>query len=79
MNTINPVSFDWIDTGFKGYGVIAQEIEKILPEVVHTNPDGKKTVSYDQIIPFLLSAVKDHQKELNAIRVLLNSLMSNNK
>lgn len=71
LYNIRPASFNWKDTGKKGYGVIAQEIENILPELVHTGQDGKKTVSYDQIIPFLIAAVKKQQTEIDELKYLV--------
>lgn len=68
LHSIKPVSFTWKDTGLKGYGVIAQEIEQTLPNIVHTNPDGRKTVAYDQIIPFLVSAIKHQQTQIDVLR-----------
>ena len=68
LNEINPVSFTWKDNGKKSFGVIAQEIEKILPEIVETNPDtGIKSVGYLQLISFLVAAVKQQQVEINMI------------
>ena len=64
---LNPVSFNWRDTGRKGYGVIAQEIENVIPEIVETN-GTIKSVSYDQIIPFLIQAVKELKIELEELK-----------
>lgn len=74
LEEINPVSFNWKDNGKKSYGVIAQEIEKILPEVVETNPDtGIKSVSYIQLISFLIAAVKEQQAQINMIKQSLGN------
>ena len=74
LNEINPVSFNWKDNGKKSYGVIAQEIEEILPDIVDTNPDtGIKSVSYLQLISFLIDAVKKHQIEISMIKQELGS------
>lgn len=54
--------------GRKGSGVVAQEIEKIAPELVHVGPDGKKSVAYGNLVGYLIEAVKDLQKELQEIR-----------
>ena len=59
--------FDWKteeypDKGFADgshYGVIAQDIEKVLSEIVAEGPDGEKAVSYTEIIPALIEAVKE--------------------
>jgi len=64
---LNPVSFNWKDTGHKAYGVIAQEIENVIPEIVITN-GTIKSVSYDQIIPFLIQAVKELKLEIEEIK-----------
>jgi hypothetical protein len=44
------------------YGVIAQEVEESMPEAVRTGPDGDKAVSYTEIIPVLIEAIKEQQK-----------------
>lgn len=59
LDSINPVSFVWKETGTKSYGVIAQELEKVLPELVETNENGTKSVSYTPMIAILLNVVKD--------------------
>ena len=58
INTIDPVEFTWKESGKKSYGVIAQEIEKVLPALV-TETDGIKAVEYQSLIAFLIGAVKE--------------------
>jgi hypothetical protein len=48
-----------IEPGERRVGVIAQEIEKVLPEVVYTDSDGMKSVSYGSIIGVLIEAIKE--------------------
>jgi len=67
LNQLNPVSFNWKDTENKSYGLIAQEVEQILPTIVHSKPDGTKTVNYIEIIAFLIAAVKDLQNQIDDI------------
>jgi hypothetical protein len=66
------VTFSWKDNGQKSIGVIAQEVEKILPEVVHTTNTGEKTVSYGSIVGLLIEAIKDLKNEVNEIRNIIN-------
>jgi len=73
LNTINPVSFKWKDTGVKSYGVIAQDLEQVLPELVETNDQGLKSVSYIPIIAMLVDAVQKQQKEIDKLKTLLNT------
>lgn len=55
---INPVQFEWIESGREDLGVIAQEIEKVYPQLVITNPDGSKSVKYHSLIAPLISSVQ---------------------
>ena len=71
VNQIRPVSFNWIDTDRKAYGVIAQEIEQVLPEIVET-AEGKKTVAYDQIIPFLVKSIQELQQQVADLKEIIN-------
>jgi hypothetical protein len=69
LDQITPVSFTWKDNGKKSYGFIAQEIEKVLPDIVDTNPDnGIKSVSYDQLIPILFNIIKELKEEINELK-----------
>lgn len=45
-------------------GLIAQEVEKVLPELVHTDTRGYKTLSYDKLAPVLVEAIKEQQQEM---------------
>ncbi len=45
----------------KTYGFIAQEIEKVIPEIVQKDEDGYYAINYDAIIPILTEAIKDQQ------------------
>ena len=47
------------EPGERRVGVIAQEVEQVLPEVVHTDKDGMKSVSYGSIIGLLIEAIKE--------------------
>ena len=49
-------------------GVIAQEIEEVLPEVVTTRENGYKGVKYEKIIPLLVEAIKELQEEINDLK-----------
>jgi hypothetical protein len=60
------VEFDRIGTGNREIGVVAQEIEKVLPEVVERGVNGWKTVSYGNIVAVLIEAVKDLKERLDS-------------
>jgi hypothetical protein len=64
VRSLDGVSFNWKDNGDKSYGVIAQEVEKIIPELVSdTDP---KSVNYSGIIAFLINAVKELDAEIRS-------------
>jgi hypothetical protein len=74
---IRGVEFDWnnLNEPEDGYfvrkhdvGVIAQEIEKVLPEVVANREDGIKAVKYDRITPLLIEAIKELKAEVDALK-----------
>jgi hypothetical protein len=63
---ISGVSFNWKETGKATLGVIAQEIELVLPELVSdTDP---KTVNYNGLIGLLIECVKDQQNQINELK-----------
>lgn len=69
ITKIRPVTFNWKDNGRLSYGVIAQEIEGVLPNIVETNPDtGIKSVSYTQLVPILLQAIKELKDEVDTLK-----------
>jgi hypothetical protein len=66
------VRFDWIDSGAPSIGVIAQEVEKVLPELVVEN-DGTKSVSYGNIIGVLIEAIKEQQVRIEELERKLDA------
>ena len=56
------------DKRYHQLGVIAQEIEKVYPDIVNEDDDGMKTVSYQQLIPVLIEAVKEQQNQINDLK-----------
>jgi len=68
LNQLFGMGFNWLDTGKKSYGVMADKLEKILPELVSVNAQGNKTVNYIPIIAFLIEAVKLNQSEIEELK-----------
>ena len=52
-------------------GVIAQEVEKVLPEVVATRENGYKAVRYEKLVALLIEAVKDQQHQIDELKARL--------
>lgn len=74
ISKINGVSFNWngkqssYEVGTKDYGVIAQEIEEILPELVTTRENGYKAVRYEKIVPLLIESIKEQQIQIDELK-----------
>lgn len=62
VNKLRGVSFEWKDkakgTG-KQIGLIAQEVEKVFPEVVSADNEGYKSVAYDKLVGVLVESIKE--------------------
>jgi len=74
LKQIKGVSFDWNDKSeHSGHdiGVIAQDIEAILPELVATRDDGYKAVRYEKIVALLIEAVKEQQSQIDELKAKL--------
>ena len=76
LHQINGVTWDWNDKSEKeghDVGVIAQDIEKVLPQLVTTRDTGFKAVRYEKIVALLIEAVKEQQTEINELRSTLQN------
>ena len=74
---LNGVSYNWTDeaqtkyphlNGDKEVGVIAQQVEKVLPEMVASRPDGTKGVRYERMCALLIECVKDLQSQIDDLK-----------
>ena len=71
INQIGGYEFDWnSDSEHSGHdvGVIAQEIEKVLPEVVTERKNGYLAVRYEKIVALLIQAVKEQQLQIDELK-----------
>ena len=81
VKKINGCYFDWKDSFIKskggedGYfvrkkdvGILAQDVEKVLPEIVATRQDGIKAVKYDRLVSLLVECVKDLQGQVDKLK-----------
>jgi hypothetical protein len=63
---INGVTFNWRENNKPSVGIIAQEIEKVFPELVQG--ENPKTVNYNGLIGLLIEAIKEQQTEINNLK-----------
>ena len=64
------VSFRWKNdkSGRSHVGVVAQEVEKVLPEVITKSEDNIRSVSYGNMVGLLIECIKENRKEINRLR-----------
>ena len=71
LKSIGGYEFDWNSkSNHEGHdvGVIAQEIEAILPEIVVDRDNGYKAVRYEKIVALLIEAIKDQQGQIDELK-----------
>ena len=73
VSKLNGYTFNWKqesgkDQTVREAGVIAQEIETVLPEAVKTREDGYKGVDYEKLVPLLIEAIKDLRAEVELLK-----------
>ena len=80
VNSIKGANFTWSDDapsdlgGKKDVGVIAQDIQKVLPEAVEEKENGDLTVKYHRIIPLLIESIKELSEENKALKSRLDKI-----
>ncbi len=82
VQSLRGVKFEWDrekypDNNFRSgnqYGLIAQEVEEILPELVRDDQDGYKAVDYQKVTAVLVEAIKEQQKEIEALKAAVAAL-----
>jgi len=74
VQQINGVTFDWNDKSSKiqqdkghDVGLIAQEVEKVLPEVVQIREDGIMAIQYEKVVPLLVESIKELTKRVEEL------------
>ena len=77
VSQINGVYYNWTEEALeknehlkdvKEVGVIAQDVEEVLPEIVATREDGTKAVKYDRLCALLIESVKELKKEIEELK-----------
>ena len=77
IEKLNGVTFNWNDlakeveskdTSVKEVGVIAQEVNQVLPEVVTTRENGYMAVRYEKLVPLLIEAIKELHEEIKTLK-----------
>lgn len=76
INSLTGYSFDWnekSDKEGKSYGVMAQDVEKVMPELIQNRLDGFKAVDYIKLVPVLIEEVKRLGGEIEELKQQINN------
>ena len=87
VNRLNPVFYDWDHSNAKtaGFedshqvGFIAQEVEKVLPEVVNKGEDSYRSLEYGKIVSVVVAAVKELYHKVLGIESDVDTLKTNDR
>jgi len=77
VKSLTGYTFTWNDkheqfNGNNDIGVVAQEVEKVFPEIVDTRDNGYKAVKYEKMVAVLIEAVKDQQKQIDELKAIVD-------
>jgi len=83
VKQIRGIEFEWNDklgdrghlpSGTTDIGVVAQDVQKVLPEIVKERKDGYLGIRYERMIPLLIEGIKDQQKQIDELKEKLDAL-----
>jgi ribosomal protein S6E (S10) len=78
IRKLQGVSFNWKDSGQPSIGFIAQDVERIFPEVVSTDKDTKlKSLDYAKLVAPLVEAVKEQQSQIENLKRQISTAGAN--
>lgn len=70
---LQPKQYYWknkVEQRYKSIGLIAQEAQQVIPEIIHESDDEQQTlnISYTELIPVLINAIKEQQKSIETLK-----------
>jgi len=74
IKQLRGVTYNWKDNTkdtAQQIGFIAQEVEKVFPQLVKTDEKGMKSVAYSNMVPVLLEAIKEQQKQIDELKKMV--------
>ena len=72
LKQISGYNFTYKETNKPSSGVIAQEVQKVMPQLVHTSADGDTlTVEYGNMVGLLIEAIKEQQAQIEELKEII--------
>jgi len=74
INALNPVAYNWKSNGQADEGLIAQEVEKIVPNAVSQNEDEYYQMDYSKLVTNLIAGMKEQQEQIEQLKTEIQTL-----
>jgi len=74
VNKLNPVNFEWKESKNVQDGLIAQEVQELIPHAVAVSEEGHYSMDYSQVVTPLIKAIQEQQEQIDALQSEINKL-----
>ena len=68
INNLNPVAYNWKSDNRADEGLIAQEVEKVMPNAVSQTKDGYYMMDYSKLVTPLVKAIQEQQEQIESLK-----------
>ncbi len=72
--SLEGVEFTWKNSGERDFGFIAQDVQNVIPQAVHTAGNGVQGVDYSRLTSVLVEAVKAQQVQIEDLKKVISNL-----
>jgi hypothetical protein len=75
ISKLNPVQFTWKSTGLRDIGLIAEEVDEVIPQLASREDNGEiHGVHYSKITSILIKAVQEQQQQIDSLKLEVQKL-----
>ena len=74
INNLNPVAYNWKADNHADEGLIAQEVEKLVPNAVNQDGDGYYSMDYSKLVTHLVKGMQEQQEQIESLKSEIENL-----
>ena len=74
INNLNPVAYNWKADNHADEGLIAQEVEKLVPNAVNQDEDGYYSMDYSKLVTHLVKGMQEQQEQIESLKSEIKNL-----
>lgn len=76
ISAINVYDYKWKDQDKRSFGVMAHELQEVIPQAVFGEKDGERmqSVDYSMLVPVLIQAIQEQQTQIEELKTLINKI-----